>query len=112
MIGELNARMQAMFRQWHKVWEPRPRNIYLDQYLIEQMYRFNLGLDDVMTPVEFKTRIQENLVILRQLAREIVLRASNHCPELAAFAPEEDIPASDFLHNIWEALDQFAGQAV
>lgn len=102
-IGELNARMQAFFRQWSRSQPSRPGAGFVDQSAIAPLARLNAGLTDELDDEAFHTRFLDNLAGLEELAAEVVARAAARQPALAAFGDGRPA-AGTRLETLWRAF--------
>ncbi|CAM2068637.1 Tryptophan 7-halogenase [Sulfidibacter corallicola] len=82
--GDLNNRMQAFFREWHRHDCPEVPHAFLNQAEIPLMHRLNEGLSEPLDDEAFVVRFEENVSILMQLAEQIVAWAVERVPELGA----------------------------
>ena len=82
----LNFAIQAFMREWSRIGPKRNANVMLDQASLPWFAELNRGLRDELDEEAFRTRVQANAALLKQLARQIVERACEQCPTLDASA--------------------------
>jgi flavin-dependent dehydrogenase len=82
----LNLEMQGFMRAWSQLSAGRNDAVMLDQASLPWFAELNRGLRDQLDEVEFRARIVESVALLDTLAREIVARATQRCPQLDASA--------------------------
>jgi flavin-dependent dehydrogenase len=82
----LNLAMQTFMREWSQVSPKRNDAIMLDQASLPWFAALNRGLCDDLDEAGFRARIVESVQLLDALAREIVARAVQRCPQVDATA--------------------------
>jgi flavin-dependent dehydrogenase len=82
----LNLAIQELLRAWSRVSPRRNEAVMLDQASLPWFAELNRGLRDELDEEGFRTRIAECTALLDTLAREIVTRAVQQCPQLDAGA--------------------------
>ena len=82
----LNLAMQTFMREWSQVSPKRNDAIMLDQASLPWFAALNRGLRDDLDEAGFRARIVESVQLLDTLAREIVARAVQRCPQVDATA--------------------------
>ena len=85
----LNLAMQNFMRAWSQVSARRNDAVMLDQASLPWFAELNRGLRDDLDEVGFRARIVESVALLDTLAREIIARAVQRCPQLDASAALE-----------------------
>lgn len=83
---ELNEAMQVFLREWSRVSDKQNAVVMLDQANLGWFAELNRGLRDKLDDEGFRTRIRDNAAQLHALAAQIVDRAMEDHPELAASA--------------------------
>jgi hypothetical protein len=78
--------MQKFMREWSLVSPKRNDAIMLDQASLPWFAELNRGLRDELDEAGFRARIIEGAALLDTLAREIVARAVQRCPQVDASA--------------------------
>lgn len=71
----LNARMQALFRDWHATSDAANPARMLDQGRIDWFHELNRGLHDTLDDAGVRTRLRDNVALLEALAGTIAARA-------------------------------------
>jgi flavin-dependent dehydrogenase len=82
----LNFAMQAFMREWSVHSDKRNSTVMLDQASLPWFVELNRGLRDQIDEESFRARIRANTVLLNALARQIISRACEQCPQLDASA--------------------------
>ncbi len=82
----LNLAMQKFMRDWSQLSSKRNDAVMLDQASLPWFAELNRGLRDQLDEAGFRARITENVALLDTLAREIVGRAVQRCPQVDASA--------------------------
>jgi hypothetical protein len=85
----LNLAMQGFMRGWSQLSPKRNDAIMLDQASLPWFAELNRGLRDNLDEEGFRARIVEGVALLDTLAREIVARAMQMCPQVDASAVRE-----------------------
>jgi flavin-dependent dehydrogenase len=80
----LNFAIQKFLREWARVNPKRNGAVFLDQAKLPWFWDLNKSLHDVLDEATFRNRIRENTVMLNELARQIVDKALQRCPQLDA----------------------------
>jgi flavin-dependent dehydrogenase len=80
----LNYAMQDFMREWSKVSAKRNAPVLLDQAALPWFHELNRGLRDQLDEEGFVARVREYAALLNSLARQIVDKACEQCPGLAA----------------------------
>jgi hypothetical protein len=80
----LNQAMQDFMRAWSVLSPKRNDAVMLDQASLPWFAELNRGLRDELDEEGFRARIIENVALLDTLAREIVARAVQRCPQVDA----------------------------
>jgi hypothetical protein len=80
----LNLAMQNFMRAWSLLSPKRNDAVMLDQASLPWFAELNRGLRDELDEEGFRARIIENVALLDTLAREIVTRAMQRCPQVDA----------------------------
>jgi flavin-dependent dehydrogenase len=80
----LNLAMQGFLRSWSQASPKRNGAIMLDQASLPWFAELNRGLRDELDEEGFRSRVRECVALLGTLAREIVVRAVQRCPEVDA----------------------------
>jgi len=73
---QLNEHMQATFRRWHASAPPRNAPVMLDQRQLPWFVALNEGLHDALDDEGVRTRLRQNLCLLRDLAQAIERQAA------------------------------------
>ena len=82
----LNLGVQKFMREWSRLSPKRNDAIMLDQASLPWFAELNRGLRDELDEAGFRARIIESVALLDTLAREIVARAVQRCPQVDATA--------------------------
>jgi flavin-dependent dehydrogenase len=82
----LNQAMQDFMRAWSVLSPKRNDAVMLDQASLPWFAALNRGLRDELDEEGFRARIIESVALLDTLAREIVTRAVQRCPQVDASA--------------------------
>jgi flavin-dependent dehydrogenase len=82
----LNQAMQTFMREWSLLSPKRNDAVMLDQASLPWFAELNRGLRDKLDEEGFRARIIEGVALLDTLAREIVTRAVQRCPQVDADA--------------------------
>jgi len=82
----LNQAMQDFMRAWSVLSPKRNDAVLLDQASLPWFAELNRGLRDELDEEGFRARIIESVALLDTLAREIVTRAVQRCPQVDASA--------------------------
>lgn len=82
----LNLAMQKFMREWSQLSPKRNDAVMLDQASLPWFADLNRGLRDELDEEGFRARIIESVALLDTLAREIVTRAVQRCPQVDARA--------------------------
>lgn len=80
----LNLAMQNFLREWSKLSPKRNATVMFDQASLPWFAELNRGLRDPMDEAGFRSRIREHTQLLNALAKQIVNRACEQCPDLSA----------------------------
>jgi hypothetical protein len=80
----LNLAMQNFLRAWSQLSPKRNAAVMLDQASLPWFAELNRGLRDELDETGFRARIIEGVALLDTLAREIVARAVQRCPQVDA----------------------------
>ena len=80
----LNLAMQNFMREWSQFSAKRNDAVMLDQASLPWFAELNRGLRDELDEAGFRARLIENVALLDTLAREIVARAVQSCPQVDA----------------------------
>jgi flavin-dependent dehydrogenase len=83
---QLNVAMQTFMREWSRLAPKRNATVMLDQASLPWFAELNRGLRDELGEEGFRARVQQNAQLLKQLARQIVDRACEQCPDVDAAA--------------------------
>lgn len=78
----LNAAMQSFMREWSRLSPRRNAAVLFDQAALPWFAELNRGLRDALDEEGFRSRIREYTALLDSLAKEIVERACQQCPQL------------------------------
>jgi hypothetical protein len=81
---DLNLAMQDFLREWSRVAPKRNDAVLLDQASLPWFAELNRGLRDELDEEAFRARMKEYTALLDSLAKEIVDRACQQCPQLDA----------------------------
>jgi hypothetical protein len=76
-------------RAWSQLSAKRNDAVMFDQASLPWFAELNRGLRDDLDEVAFRARIIEGVALLDTLAREIIARAVQRCPQLDASAALE-----------------------
>jgi flavin-dependent dehydrogenase len=94
----LNARMQALFRQWHTVSGGRNARTMLDPCQLPWLFELNQGMHDSLDTDGLVARIRRHVDLLEGLADTLVLRAAGS--DASLLAPLSGRPRPP----LWEGL--------
>ncbi|MBB3342322.1 tryptophan 7-halogenase [Luteimonas sp. RC10] len=105
----LNLALQPLLREWgeRNSGRPSPQTRLLDQFGIDWFREMNRALGDTLDTDAFVTRVGDNVLRMRHLAREILTRARAEHPHIgdhgldALLTETGDTPAS--LPPLWYA---------
>jgi hypothetical protein len=76
----LNARVQAMFREWHAHGRARSMPAWMDQQELAWFARLNARLHDDLGDAAIRARLRENVELLHALAGALAEDASREAP--------------------------------
>jgi hypothetical protein len=74
----------CFLRTWSQLSQKRNDAVMLDQASLPWFAELNRGLRDELDEAGFRARIVESVALLDTLAREIVMRALQRCPQVDA----------------------------
>ena len=81
---EINQAVQVFMREWSRLSPKRHAQDMLDQAKLPWFADLNRSLNDKLDEQAFRERIRENTALLNALAKQIVERALEQCPQLDA----------------------------
>jgi hypothetical protein len=80
----LNFAIQKFLREWSRVNTKRNGDVFLDQAKLPWFWDLNKSLNDTLDEAAFRQRIRDNVLMLNELAWQIVEKAHTRCPQVDA----------------------------